>query len=244
MRILSTYEFDIQHRAGTKHVNADSLSRASHAPFLSEHKAPEVLADDQILALGEALEDDGEESEEDYDSLDESNCENDPRLSVPDEFPVPKEIQQKTLAEKQQADPLFSKIRHWVKKQHNPTSQEYKLLSPDEKFYVDCFEYLQLSPDGILIRQPIPYTNKKDCRIALPEVLQERVLASFHGKNHSRGNSLAYAVQLKYIFPRLVSICREFVFKCPRCQRLTEKTAQRHTYGYDLVGSPGEKNMS
>ena len=31
LRILSTYEFDIQHRAGTKHGNADSLSRASHA---------------------------------------------------------------------------------------------------------------------------------------------------------------------------------------------------------------------
>ena len=139
LRILSTYEFDIQHRAGTKHVNADSLSRASHAPFLSKREATEVLADDQVLALGEALEDDGQESEENYDSLDESDSENDPRFPVPDEFPVPQEIQQKTLAEKQQANPLLSKIRWWVKKQHKPTSQEYKLLSPEEKFYVDCF---------------------------------------------------------------------------------------------------------
>ena len=36
LRILSTYDFDIQHRAGTKNGNADSLSRASHAPFLSK----------------------------------------------------------------------------------------------------------------------------------------------------------------------------------------------------------------
>ena len=36
LRILSTYEFDIQHRAGTKHGNADSFSRATHAPFLSK----------------------------------------------------------------------------------------------------------------------------------------------------------------------------------------------------------------
>ena len=115
------------------------------------------------------------------------------------------------------------------------------MLSPDEKFYVDCFEYLKLNSDGVLIHQPILYTYEKDYRIALPEALQERVLASFHGKNHSGGNSLADAVQLKYIFPRLVSICLEFVFKCPRCQRLAKKTAQRHTYGYDLVGSPGEK---
>ena len=116
LRILRTYEFDIQHRAGTKHGNADSLSRASHAPFLSKCEAVEVLADDQILAQGEALEDDGQESEENYDSLDESDNENDPRLSAPAEFPVPQEIQQKTLADKQQADPLLSKIQRLVKK--------------------------------------------------------------------------------------------------------------------------------
>ena len=195
----------------------------------------EVLADDQIPLPGEALEDDGQESKGNYDSPGESNSGNDPRL------PVLQEIQQKTLAEKQRTDPFLSKIRQWVKSEHKPTSQEYKLLSPDEKFYVDCFEYLQLNSDGILIRQPIPYTHEKNCRIALPEVLQERVLASLHGKNHPGGNSLANAIQLKYIFPRLVSFCCESVFKCPRCQCPAKKTTQCHTYGYDLVGSPGEK---
>ena len=48
----STFNIEL----GTKHGNADSLSHASHAPFLSKHEAVEVLADDQILALGEALE--------------------------------------------------------------------------------------------------------------------------------------------------------------------------------------------
>ena len=61
------------------------------------------------------------------------------------------------------------------------------------------------------------------------------------GKNHSGGNTLADSVQLKYIFPRLVSTCREYVFQCSRCQRLAKKTSQRHTYGHDLVGSPGGK---
>ena len=42
LRILNTYECDIQHRAGTKHGNADSLSRATHAPFLSQREAEEV----------------------------------------------------------------------------------------------------------------------------------------------------------------------------------------------------------
>ena len=83
----------------------------------------------------------------------------------------PQEIHQETLIEKQKSDPLLSKIRQWVKKGHKPTAQEYKLLTPDEKFYADCFEYLQLNSDDLLVRLPIPYTNEKDIRIALPEAL-------------------------------------------------------------------------
>ena len=220
-------------------VNADSLSRTSHAPFLSPKEAQEILADDQILLLGEAPEDDGQESEEE-ESLSESD-DTDPRIPQQTEFPVPQGPDEETILEMHQSDAVLSKILAWVKQQHKPTSQEYKLLNPDEKFYVDCFEYLEIIPSGLIVRNPIPFTSEKDVRIPLPEKLWNKVLASFHGKNHAGGNSLADSVQLKYIFPRLVSFCREYVFKCPRCQKLSSKTAQRHTYGYDLVGSPGEK---
>ena len=213
LRILSTYDFDIQHRAGTKHGNADSLSRAAHAPFLSETEAQEILADDQILLLGEAPEDDGQESEEE-DSMSESD-DLESRVPQRTEFPVPQGPDEETIIEMQKSDNTLSKILAWVKLQHKPTSQEYKLLNPDEKFYVDCFKYLEITPSGLLVRNPIPFTNEKDVRIPLPEKLWNKVLASFHGKNHSGGNSLADCVQLKYIFPRLVSFCREYVYKCP-----------------------------
>ena len=144
LRILSTYEFNIQHRVGTKHGKTDSLSRAAHTPFLSQREAEEVLAEDQILLLGEAMEDDGQEPEEDDDSQSHSETETDPRIPYRDEYLVPRKVHQETVAEKQKSDPLLSRIRQWVKDQHKPTAQEYKLLTPDKKFYVDCFEYLQL----------------------------------------------------------------------------------------------------
>ena len=240
LQILSTYDFDIQQRAGTKHGNADSLSRASHAPFLSKREAQEVLAYDQILLLGEALDNDDQESEDSYDSLSDLD-EADPRIPSRNEFLVPQGPDEETIADKQRSDPTLSQVTKWVHRQHKPSSQEYKLLTADEKFYVDCFEYLSLTPSGLLVRKPIPFTNEKDFRIVLPEKLWSRVLSSFHSKNHSGGNALADSVQLKYIFPRHVSACREYVFRCPRCQRLTRKTSQLHTYGHDLVGSPGEK---
>ena len=61
-----------------------------------------------------------QEPEEDYDSLSDSETKTDPRIPHRDEFPVPQEVHQKTLAEKQQSDPLLSKIRQWVKDWHKP----------------------------------------------------------------------------------------------------------------------------
>ena len=108
LRIISSYDFDIQHRAGTKHGNADSLSRTSHAPFLSEKEAQEILADDQILLLGEAPEDDGQESEEE-DSYSDSD-DNDPRVPQRTEFPVPQGPDEDDILEAQQSDAILSKI--------------------------------------------------------------------------------------------------------------------------------------
>ena len=130
---------------------------------------------------------------------------------------------------------------NWVKDKHKPTGQEYKLLNADEKFYADFFEYLDFDPSGILIRKPIPYTHEKDNRIVLPLKLQPIILQGLHHKSHSSGNILADNVKLKYTFPRLVSICRDYVLKCLRCQRLAKKKNQKHTYAHDLVGFPGEK---
>ena len=90
---------------------------------------------------GEAPEDDGQESEED-DSLSESD-ETDPRVPDKTEFPVPQGPSEESVAEQQSSDPTISKVISWVKHKHKPSSQEYKLLTSDEKFYADCFESLR-----------------------------------------------------------------------------------------------------
>ena len=59
---------------------------------MSKREAEEVLADDQILLLGEAREDDGQEPEENYDSLCDSDTETDPRIPYRTEYPLPQEM--------------------------------------------------------------------------------------------------------------------------------------------------------
>ena len=98
------------------------------------------MADDQILAFGEALKDDGQESFSNDDSLPESVSYIDPRVPDQEEYPLPEDSDGQSFVDRQKSYPLLSKVRSWVEKQHKPTSQENKLLAPDEKFYVDSFE--------------------------------------------------------------------------------------------------------
>ena len=44
LHTLSTYQFEIEHRAGKKHSNADGLSRAEHIP---ENLQAATLTDEQ-----------------------------------------------------------------------------------------------------------------------------------------------------------------------------------------------------
>lgn len=237
LRILSTYEFDIQHRAGIKHGNADALSRASHAPELSLQESKDLLADDdQILAIGSDHNFYSSENESDPEiETDDNNAPNE------EEFDIPEIVDSPTLSEQQHKDEILSKVITWVKNQTKPTGQEYKLLSSEEKFYADYFEYLFLAENGVLMRKPIPFTKDRTDKIILPATLQTRVLQSLHYKNHSSGKILADNVELRYSFPKIPSICRRYVLECTRCQKLAKRKSQRHTYEHDLVGSPGEK---
>ena len=230
LRILSTYEFEVKHRPGTQHANADALSRAPHAPTLDTTEATELLDDDQILEMNSesdaSFTSDSPDVEEDWDPK-------------PTDTPIPiPNLNLGKLRDAQRADPVLQKVINWLETKHKPTGQEFKLLQSDEKQYANLYELLSVDQSGILkLKSP----GSDDQRICLPDSYHQRVFYSLHHKNHGGGNALASTVQARYYFPRLVTLSRKYVFQCPRCQKLAKKKPQKHTYGHDIVGCPGEK---
>ena len=235
LRILSTYDFDVIHRPGTQHANADALSRAPHAPNLSETEATELLEDDQIVTMGASLLDDQQSVSSDDPDVDIKGTEPSDQPSQSSNIAIPKGLMQQ-----QQSDPLLRKVREWVHSGKKPTRLEYKALNADEKQYVDIFETLRFDNKGVLRRYPLDSTSQvsKPC---IPSSLQNKVFRALHAKNHGGGDALADAVQSRFYFPRLVTLSRQYVFQCPCCQKLAKKKSQHHTYRYDITGSPREK---
>ena len=55
LEILASFDFTVQHRKGTQHSNADSLSRAPHAPYPTEEEAKILTSDEAVAATIEAI---------------------------------------------------------------------------------------------------------------------------------------------------------------------------------------------
>ena len=207
LRILSTYDFNIVHRPGKKHQNADSLSRAEHAPLLTPKEAEELQLDECIATLQQPVGSD--------------DCAD--------------------LRHHQAVDPVTSKVLQWVKTQHKPEGQEFKLLSPELKFYVNQFEQLFIDRRGLLMKLADPYADEERPLVCLPEALQTKAIESLHAVAHMGETATTRAVMARFSFPRLTTVVKEYVAYCFRCQQNRRKDPQRHTFEADSSGYPGEK---
>ena len=111
---LAGFDFVIQHRAGTKHQNADALSRRTD------------------------IEDDGQpmiELQEDFDKVKESHF-----LNQIYQISTLKQIKLSDLAQATAFDDTLKQVTHFVQHKHKPGEQERMTLSLDVKRYLNLFE--------------------------------------------------------------------------------------------------------
>ena len=50
LEILASFDFTVNHRKGTQHCNADSLSRAPHVPYPSPQEEKILVSDEAVVA--------------------------------------------------------------------------------------------------------------------------------------------------------------------------------------------------
>ena len=51
LEILACYDFEIKHRSGKSHTNADTLSRVAHSKLLTKQETDELLMENQLCAI-------------------------------------------------------------------------------------------------------------------------------------------------------------------------------------------------
>jgi hypothetical protein len=204
--VLSDLDFEVKHRAGTSHGNADALSRAPHVRESQEADIA-VGADDElaVLALRAAIYD----IEEDNDNVDERTS----RLLrdyTPDQ-----------LRGMQEKDEVLSLVRRALKLNKKPHEFSLRSLSSEARTYFGLWPHLRLNRNGLLYFHKPTSGGSTPTRplLCLPQAIVEEVVKLAHSDgDHVSVEETTQRVLLAAYTPGLRIETEDIVRRCHHCQ--------------------------
>ena len=237
---LANFTFEVQHRSGVLHTNADSLSRLAGAAVPADPQLyPKALQQLQVLH-----------------GLVEKSPEWRDRLLLGNVG-----ITRAMLAPAQRTEPDLSRVAQWVRKKHLPTKEEVRLLGDDGRALCSRFKQLFMDKDGILrIRltdQTGPHGYVPEC-VVLPRCYVYPVVKAAHQVVAHLGlDKTMEFVRRRIFFPNMRNRMKDIIRACDVCQKkATPAKAQRHTpkmapslgpfrrMHIDIVGPYGEGEIT
>ena len=234
LQTLQQYKFDIQHRSGTKHTNADALSRRPCANISCKH-CTNLESCRQIQTASTSTIMESVTAEESV-----VNRVMDSSISGPGLYT------QQDLKQAQLADKQIAPVLEWMEK--DSVRPPWETVAPHDevtKTYWAQWLSLQIC-NGVLYRLWESPTGDSTCKqIVLPKSLREDVLQSLH--NAPSAGHFGVAKTLGRIRERFYWVqCRkevkEYVQNCDVCaQRRGPPRKIRAPLQTYLTGSPAER---
>ena len=252
--ILSSYDFTIQHRAGSKHANADGLSRAPH---LTNNGIPSTIEDEDVSvhALREIRNLEGLT----LDAAENSQKDDEKKggdvglptskwilsLETQDRFndTLWKTWSPQYLKSHQLNDPDINFLFYYVKNRNTVPSHLIKSLSPIGRIYAGLLSSLYIDNAQILrLKLPSSKNPLESCRhvILLPQLLIKPAVLRVHKQIAHLGPQATYdKLRLYAYFPHMLQTIRQMLLTCGPCQTKTTRLPdQRHTLFSRRSGYP------
>ena len=211
---LANYDFTIVHRAGTKHGNADSLSRIKHTTNRPEENADvfDEKTDRQYLF-----------------AIDEDEA----KVSSREEVWTPSYLQ-----ELQEEDPDLSDLRRWVKEGQKPSTQLRAEASSDLKTFINLFESLYIDERGVLMYKychtlPDGLGPRERHLVVLPEAPLRDAVRLIHEKRAHVGVRNTIDASLRHVYGIRLRDAAEYV--CQTCLVCQAKGGKPKAQNYSLV---------
>ena len=223
---LASYDFEITHRAGTRHGNADSLSRITHAePLTSDVDVFDEQTDRQYLF---------------HMSIDHIDDDESKGMSREEQWTS------SYIKEIQEEDPDLLTLREWVRLGEIPTTQDRAAASRDLKSYINLFKDLSLDQDDVLrynhSRSPIDEGFDVSARhlIILPTNSLTDAVRLIHSKHSHVGVQNTIDASLNHVYGHDLRDVVEYVCQtCLVCQQKGGKPKKNdHTLYVPRNGYP------
>ena len=261
LEVLDTFNFDLQHRPGVKHLNADALSRVPCAQCNLQHLEPKSRRGRPI-------------SQDLADNTPKLTCPDSPtwrshgrrvsRLSharpVQTRAKVSKTapptvtqssnwlsdcaISKDNIRQAQLADPIISTVLNWVAVGQRPDFDQIRSEGREIKFYFEHFSSLKVV-EGILLRELDPPDMTIRRQICLPPSLQDEALVSCHSSltagHFGKAKTLAN-IKRRFIWFGMHKSVHIFCNQCDTCAKYkSDGKKRRAPLNPQVTGVPMER---
>lgn len=255
---IDPYDWTIEYRQGTKHANADSMSRR---PETAEDASP-VVSTNQVGCVS---------SHTQTDPVEPSTCASATGLEIyPEASPtfsvttnvtspaqsatphiavvtmdtLPLNTDRQFLIQTQKADPDLKIVRNWVLTDCRPPFSDVKAVSPEIRQYWREFPKLTLS-DDLLCRRVRPPPGDLVLQTVVPSSLQKEVFQTLHGHSlsgHFSTQKTLQGAQVRCFWPHMSRNITDWCLKCSACEARRPQTPHQQAPMQNIVTSrPFEK---
>ena len=232
IEVLDTYDYELIHRPGKKHLNADAMSRGPCAQCSGEHEGKASRRgrrkknEENVTAVMTR-----QQKKIPVNTDAESNWLSSVNLNMD------------RIRASQQADPVLSQIFDWVKKEDKPSYSQISHEGHAVKFYWSQFDSLRII-NGVVIREIHSSTGIKR-QILLATDLRDEALAECHSVitagHFGQKKSLAN-LRRRFIWPGMRRDMDLFILSCEKCQQYKTEGKKRRAALKDFrAGIPMER---
>ncbi len=217
---LANFDFEVVHRPGEQHANADAISRAPHVAAHAEAEE-EVGTDAGLHAVGTPAE---------GDSL--FDLVRHPLWSSAD------------LCQMQREDEDLGQILRWMDAGERPDAFSTRCLGPNGQVYAGLFDSLFRDEKGVLrYRYPAVGPIPGKVPVCLPRELWDQAIARAHEEGaHMAAESTTQRLRGKVFFPHMRREVAGYIDTCLPCQAKKRRSAdQKHTLVSPLEGYPFQR---
>lgn len=234
LETLQDYNFEIRHRPGRLHANADALSRrpceAEQCRYCQRVEDRDT-ANPTVSALQATPLDDGSEPQVSATTAADSEG-----LETID-------LQQ--LQRDQSQDPVISQVQTWVETGQRPAWNAVSALDPETKALYSQWTSLSIR-DGLLHRRwQTPNGHREVFQLLVPRQLRPRVLQLVHGSvgaGHFGVAKTLHRLRARFYWPRCRQDVELYVHRCDSCTAKKGPTRKSHAPLQQYqVGAPMER---
>ena len=231
LETLDTYDFELVHRPGKKHINADALSRGPCMQCSGDHDGEKIRT--------------GRKPKSEQAKVVTRTRRKQDKRGPASNWLDSEVLNLQKIREGQQADPVLSTVYEWVEKGQRPDICEISSKGRELKYLWGQFPSLEIS-SGVLVRKlVIPGTEGPKVQILIPGSLREVVLKECHESLTSghlgRSKTLAN-VKRRFLWMGMRKQVELFVKTCMICQQYKTSGQSRKAALKDYrVGEPMER---